>query len=282
MKKVIFVVTLFLFSVVSHSQDNSFNKALKSISSDIATKLHAKGKEKVVVLYITDINKQHTNTGAYLADIVSVNIVNDPKGFLVFDRDNLQSILDANKLSADGYVDVKKAQELGKQLLVEAIILGKYTVMENFIQLTLKALDADTGFVVAASMKDLPIDEQASIPGIRGFSNQNGRNRGYNNTPLMSNEERNNPDTTEKNCAIKKTGVYCFENQTKHKVRVRGDAGLISTFYLSPGQTSCYYNISAGKHRYQINTWNNGKRGQTIDMGEFYVEQCESKTYTIK
>ncbi|MBK6621327.1 MAG: hypothetical protein IPG32_10785 [Saprospirales bacterium] len=54
-----------------------------------------------------------------------------------------------------------KAKELGKLLSVDAIITGTYTVLSNTIKLSLKALDSSNGFVIASSIKDLPIDGDA-------------------------------------------------------------------------------------------------------------------------
>jgi len=167
------------FTCISQS---AFDKGLSDISSDISDKLKVLDKKKVVVLYITEIDKQMTSAGKYMADVISVNLVNNPGTFSVFDRDNLDGIEDAKKLYAEGYIDEDRAQKLGKILKVDVIIVGSYTLLSNTIKLTLKALDSENGFVIAASMKDLPLNADAgALLGITVVSNDaSGRNSNVN------------------------------------------------------------------------------------------------------
>ena len=95
---------------------NSFKTSLNEVSTDIAQKLLNKNKKKIAVLYITDNNKAPTTIGKYMADVISNDIVNHPENFLVFDRDNLTSIVEAKKLIAEGYIDAVKAKEIGRIL----------------------------------------------------------------------------------------------------------------------------------------------------------------------
>jgi hypothetical protein len=282
MKKTISIIFFISISLMSFAQ-SEFDKALDEISSDLANKLSRKEKKKVVVLYITDINKATTVTGTYLADIISYNFVNDMANFQVFDRDNLSGIAEVNKLIAEGYIDIDKVKELGKLLFVEAIIIGKYTVLSNTIKLTLKALDSSNGFVIAASIKDLPLDGDAgALLGINVSSasgtNINNSNRGF-NRPIQSGESYNNPETVSKECETKNTGDYCFENSSKTKILVYT---FYSQMYLDPGQTQCFYNKKAGNYSYQIRKTDTRGRYITTGSGEILVEKCKSKTFQIK
>lgn len=290
MKTVFSFLFLIFLSLASFAQ-SKFDKTLGEISSDLAVKLTKKEKKKVVVLYITDINKATTTAGKYLADVISVNIVNDTSNFQVFDRENLSGIAEANKLIAEGYIDVDKTKELGKLLSVEAIITGNYTVLDSTIKLTLKALDSGTGFVIAASMKDLPIDGNAgALLGINVSSGNGAGNRGF-NRPISSNEQYNNPETVDKECETKKRGDFCFSNLTKDNLVVSLNANG-TALVLSPGQTQCLYNIASGSYNfYVMGDRDFGKGGVRIygvsqtfihDQGQFLVEKCKSKTFTIK
>lgn len=111
---------------------------------------------------------------------------------------------------------------------------------------------------------------------------QSKKNNPGSKRPLSSDEIYNNLATVDEECETKNVGDYCFENTTKSTIRVRGDVGYLKEIYLAPGQTLCYYNISATNHHYQLNTWENGNRGNTISSGEFLVEKCKSKTFVIK
>lgn len=304
MKKTPLFIFLLFLTFNSYSQ-SAFDKALLEISSDISNKLNVKAKKRVVVLFITDINKQTTIAGKYLANIISINIVNDVGNFQVFDRENLNSIAEANKLIAEGYIDVDKTKELGKLLEVDAIIIGNYTILSATMKLTTKALDAMTGFVIAAAMKDLPLDNDAgALLGINtsfsvGSTDLNNSNRGFNNVPLNSNESYNNPETVNKACEINKTGDYCFTNKTSKDlvVDVYYDAYAASTLTLGANQTQCFYNIAEGTKNYFINeqtgmnaSYNivTGPDGRSVApqkysaSGQINIERCKSKTFVVK
>ncbi len=278
---------MLIFISLCASAQSGFDNALNEISSDLTNKLNQKKKKKVVVLFIKDINKATTVAGKYLADVISVNIVNDTANFQVFDRENLSGIVEANKLIAEGYIDVDKAKELGKLLSVDVIIIGNYTVLSNTIKLTLKALDSNNGFVIAASMKDLPIDGDAgALLGINVSSpsetmNANNSNRGF-NRPLNSNEKFNNPETVNKDCATKEFGDYCFENQSNYKGEISVLEREGDKMTLDPGQTQCFYNLKAGNYQYRFWLTDNNFSIVKSSSGEILVEKCKSKTFTIK
>lgn len=299
MKKNIICIFLILISLSSFAQ-SLFDKALGEITSDLAEKLNTKEKKQVVVLYITDINKSTTVAGKYLADVISSDIVNDSRGFSVFDRDNLNEITMAKKLIAEGYIDVDNAKELGKILSVQAIIIGNYTVLSSTIKLSLKALDSNNGFVIAASMKDLPLNSDAgTLLGINVGSN-NSINRGFNAQPLNSSEQYNNPETVNKNCINNNTGDYCFYNKTSKNLSVTIN-GLQKNFHqeisISPGQTQCLYGMPVGSATYYIvekSNYSGGYsagsgvvfNGPTVNKytanGQINIEQCKSKTFIIQ
>lgn len=290
MKQSLSFLFLFIFSLATFAQSQgAFDKSIAEFSADLADKLGQKGKKKVVVLYITDINKATTVAGKYIADVISINIVNNAGNFQVFDRENLGGIAEAKKLMAEGYIDVDKAKELGKLLAVEAIIVGNYTVLSNTLKLTAKALDANTGFIVSASMKDVLIDNDATaLLGVNSISN-NRDNRGF-NSPLNSNEQINNPETVNKDCATKNFGDYCFANSSKFFAKIslyvyttdnkRNDRYMT----LAPGQTQCFYSLPSNytKSEYEIKYYKEDGNYAGESRGEILIEKCKSKTFTIK
>ncbi len=284
--KIIILALSFLINSLQLISQGTFDIALTEISSDLANKLIEKDKKKIVVLYITDINKSTTVAGKYLADFISVNIVINPGNFQVFDRENLSGIVEANKLISEGYIDVNKAKELGKLLSVDAIIIGSYTVLSNTIKLTLKALDSSTGFVITAAMKDLPLDKDAGAllginPSSNDIMNANTSNLGFNNQPLNSNEHYNNPETVSKDCLTKNSGDYCFTNNTKNALVI--SMRDFSELTLDPGQTQCLYNIPANSRPYLIRHYDKESGSECkVNSGYILIEKCKSKSFTIK
>ncbi|MBL0047076.1 MAG: hypothetical protein IPP32_03155 [Bacteroidetes bacterium] len=173
------------------------------------------------------------------------------------------------------------------------------------MKLTTKALDAMTGFVISAAMKDLPLDNDAgALLGINtsfsdGSSDPNNSNRGFNNVPLNSNENYNNPETVNKECEVNKTGDYCFTNKTSKNlvVDVYYDAYAASTLTLGANQTQCFYNIAEGSKNYFVSeprgmnaSYNIVTRAdgssatpQTYSAsGQINIERCKSKTFIVR
>lgn len=284
--KVFLITIMLLLSVMTYSQE-SFKKSLEAISTDLCSKMAEKGKKKVVVLFVTDINKAQTTAGKYMADVVSFYIVNNQSGFSVFDRENLSGIAEAKKLIAEGYIDANNAKQLGKILSVEAIVVGNYTVLSKSISLTLKALDVNNGFVIAQSMEDLPIDNDAgTLLGISVGAGNNNSNKGFNNIPLNSNENYNNPETVNKDCETKNTGDYCFTNNTdkaKFATLFIEGKGTLGEIVIDPGQTQCYYDIAATTYKYVICSKRWSWYMSDAEMnGIIKVEKCKSKSFVIK
>lgn len=288
-RKLILISLMIMLAYVSHSQE-SFKKSLDIISSDLCSKMVDKGKKKIVVLFVTDINKAQTTIGKYIADVVSYNVVNHPSAFSVFDRENLSGISEAKKLINEGYIDANNAKHLGKILSVEAIIIGNYTLLSSTMSLTLKALDVNDGFVIAQSLKDLPLDRDATtllgISPIDGSQNTTS-NRGFNNRPLNSNESYNNPGTVSQECEKNDTGDYCFTNITKMTLNVYHSnkyGGFVEYLTLNPGETQCFYNLKSGSYSYVVTKKDGyvGYRNNWLYTGNILVERCKSKTFTIK
>jgi hypothetical protein len=294
MQKTFQIIFLLIITSFTYSQ-SKFDISVNEVTSDLAKKLLSKNKSKIVVLYITDLNKKQSTTGKYIADLISVDIVNNAGNFEVFDRENLSGIAEAKKLIAEGYIDIDKAKELGKILSVEAIIIGNYTVLSNTLKLTLKAFDSNTGLIIAASMNDLPLDSDAgALLGINveSNSNKNSSSRGFNNHSVNSNEDYNNPETVNKDCESQNTGDYCFTNKTSRQLRVALNTWGTGIFYnkevtLEPGETQCFYNLKVIAYDYTIQqiqppTGIIIERTSSARRGQILVERCKSKTFVIK
>ncbi len=210
MKKIIPLVYFLLLSFACISQ-TEFDKALSAISNDLAGKLKVLNKKRVVVLYITDMNKSMTTAGKYMADNVSYNFVNNLGTFTVFERDNLAEMKESKDLMKEGYfVDSNRAAELGRALNVDVIIVGSYTVLSKTVKLTLKALNSVNGFLIAVSMMDLPLNQDAaSLLDITVVSDNQSDN--YNNP---ASGEANGRTSKNPDCKTKNIGDYCFTNNT--------------------------------------------------------------------
>ena len=304
MKKILLVVCIFLIGGFARSQNTQYNhdafdKSLKNISVDIANKLLIKGMKKIAVVYITDINKTQTVLGKYMADVISVNIVNDIGDFEVFDRENLSGIREAKTLIDEGFIDKNRVQELGKLLNVDVFIIGNYTVFSSTINLSLKALDTKTGFVIAATRMDVILTKDAVVA---FFPSSDVNSPNYkdddNNRPLNSGETYLQKSAN-KDCATVNTGDYSVTNSTNTSkafriyLKPKTPSGLVmpslptageqyQDLSLKPNETQCIYNFDA--KAYQCEIWGANYQKQTVKIKDFniVIEQCRTKKLIIR
>jgi TolB-like protein len=289
MKKVLsfFYVSMIMFT--SFSQSSKFDIALNAISTDLAEKLSGLNKKNVVVLYITDIDKQMTSAGKYLADVISVNLVNTPARLQVFNRDNLNVMKEIDEVYKDAYISPANAKEIGRILSVDVIVIGKYTKLSNTIKLTLQALDSDNGFVVAACMQNLPLNADAGeLLGITVISNDSDPRSSSASNEVTGNVSKNI------NCKEQNIGDYCFVNQKNSMLVIHYNKGQqssafsTSTISIEAGQTSCLYDLSVGPWRYwyedPIKRSHSGgyDTGPAIISGQFLIEKCQSKKFVLR
>lgn len=299
-------LSIILFSTNVNAQD--FDAQLEKLAQNIATKLDGKGKKKVAVWGFVTESGERTAFGNYLTEDFSVYVTNFGEEFEIIDRNHLDILLKEHQLNSEGYIDEATAKELGKIVAVDAIITGTYTVLTTNVKVRAKVLDTETALQFAASMANLPLDDNvASYLGI-SVNGGNTTNKGF-NRPLGSNETVNNPDTVDSECNKKSRGDFCFSNSLNEKVIVRinyfttpdteFNNNAHKTIILDAGETKCVYSIVNRPLTYYIATWANYIDDEKIkgteryltndyyqkflkDMGEVKVETCKSKTYTIK
>lgn len=277
MKKLIYTLTLMSVAFTCLAQ-NSFDRTIKEISLDLAGKLKLLERKKAVVLFVTDINKTVTTAGTYIADNISYNLVNDPS-LKIFERENLQGITEAKKLIDEGYISAEKTKELGKLLAVNAIIVGNYTILNNTIKLSLKALSTDNGVTIAASMINLPLNLDIC-------------------KVLNINCSGANEDSQDSKCKEKSTGDYCFINNKPYdlNIRIKDSRYRDYEYTVISGEKQCIYDLPSGAFTYNVIedrykggyncTFDSRTNKRTPEVfqvsGTLYVETCKQKIFTFK
>lgn len=157
-----FIVAFCMLITIQVKGQNRLDSSLQKISSEIASKLSKRGIKKIVILYVKDEAKKQTQAGRYMADMMSFHMVNDTSMMQIFNRENLESIIEMKKLIDDGFIDQSRAQEVGKLLAVDAVVTGVYTKFEDYIKLYFQAFDTKAGFLIAATALDCKVDESNS------------------------------------------------------------------------------------------------------------------------
>ncbi|MCU0390507.1 MAG: CsgG/HfaB family protein [Thermoflexibacter sp.] len=318
MKQFISCIIFICLFVSQLSAQDAFDSKLEALAKNIANKITENGKGKVAIWGFTLENGESTPICKFISEDFSVYVTKYAKGFQVIDRSRLDMILKEHKMKSDGLIDETTAKKLGKIIAADAIITGTLTILGETIRVRPKVLDTETALQFAADIENLPRNKNINSylgTGSDGGSSGTGLdvNQGY-NRPLNSNESYNNPETVNPQCKEKNFGDLCFYNTLKYKVEIgifwTEDGGHYyhqKTIGLYPNETQVFYNItskqiikyriidpaknSSIKKGYSI-CWQCGSPSVLItpdypDMGvirygEINVEQCKSKTYTIK
>lgn len=151
------------------------DKEIGSLAGRLSKTLVAKSKTKIAVADFTDLQGRPTELGRFLAEQLSVELVNAP-GMAVMDRANLKSILAEHKLSEDGLINPETAKKLGQFAGVDAILIGTITSLDDDIVLTVKAISTETAEIAAASKATIPKTKEIQQFSVHGITaNSSGR-----------------------------------------------------------------------------------------------------------
>ena len=129
---------------------------LDAVSATLGPRLQAAGRKTVAVVDFTDLQGNATELGRYLAEELSVTLANSGKGFTVIDRTHLKALLQENKLGSSGVIDSQTARQLGRIAGVDTLITGTLTPFGDSVRLSVKALDAQTAGMLAATTAEIP------------------------------------------------------------------------------------------------------------------------------
>lgn len=152
----IFICCLTILIMLLGSQKLfAYEKEIKGISATITERITKSGKKTIAVVDFTGLQGNVTELGRFLAEELSVELVNAASGFSVIDRAHLKSILAEHKLSISGIADPKAVKKLGQIAGVDAIITGSVTPLENSIRVTAKVIATDTANVIGAAKCDI-------------------------------------------------------------------------------------------------------------------------------
>ena len=143
------IPALLLITVSLQAED--IDTGLAKLSTDLSAAITKSGSKKISVIDFTDLEGRESQLGRYMAEQLSVSLVNSAKDFVVMDRANLASILKEHKLTASGLVNPENARELGQFAGVDAIVLGSITPFGEKLAVTAKAISTETTQVLGAT-----------------------------------------------------------------------------------------------------------------------------------
>jgi len=150
---IVFIAVVFF---LLHSNiTTAYENEIRSLSTTMADNIAKAGKKRIAIVDFTDLQGNITELGRFIAEELSVDLINTAKGFEVIDRNHLNRILAEHKLYISGIVDQKTVQKLGQIAGVDAIVTGSIIPFENSVRVVCKVIATDTARVISAAKGDI-------------------------------------------------------------------------------------------------------------------------------
>lgn len=276
-------------------QKNSYDTAIDDLAKEIAAELAQQGVTQVAVWNFVDIDGNQTDISKLVAEDFSVSLTN-ANGIRVMDRFHLKTLLKEHDLNFEGYIDEKTTMQIGKFSDVKAVVVGTVVIAGDVLRISVSGLETNEAMRFTSKKAVVKITPDIAaflgVPGL-GQASTSDINRGFNNVPLNSNEVYNSPSSVSHSCETNNTGDYCFKNITTNDLVITITVSPASntlngsvayaynspkTITLTPGQTQCFYNLTAVIHSYRVT---NPRINYPVGQGEIQVEKCKSKTFVI-
>jgi TolB-like protein len=151
-------------------QGMDMDSQIAKVADSLVSQIKASGKKKVTVLDFTDLKRNTSELGRFIAEQMSMNLVEKRDGFSIMDRANLKTILDEHKLTIEGLVEPDNAKKLGQFAGVDAIVVGTVTPLQDEVVVTANIIATDTAETIGAKTghiqkgKELAQLSSTSIP----------------------------------------------------------------------------------------------------------------------
>lgn len=150
------VALLSVWACSAFGQGPDIDKAMATLAENLSAQTAKAGKKKVTVLDFIDLQGNATELGRFLAEQLSVSLVERRAGFSVVDRASLRPLLEQHHLTLQGLVEPANAKKLGDASGVDAVVLGGVSVLKEEVALTIKLIATDTAETVGATRLRIP------------------------------------------------------------------------------------------------------------------------------
>lgn len=129
---------------------------MRPASAALATKIAASGRKTVAVVDFTDLQGCVTELGRYMAEDISVALLDNAKGFEVIDRTSLRVLMQEHKLASTGIIDPATARQLGKIAGVDALVTGTIAPLSDSVHVSAKVLDTESAKMLGGITAEIP------------------------------------------------------------------------------------------------------------------------------
>lgn len=228
MKQIQLIFLCFLFSVNLHAQSN-YNQELQRAAKELSDKIIAAKKANVAILDFENSNRQVSELGSWLASTFATHLENsNNNSFTVKNRADLEKSLQQVKTENGNIVfDNATIQKLGVASGSDVIIYGEITLMDNEVTVNIRTKNISLNGTIGGTLISF-----TATPGmVEKYNNYLETTSGIKVTSIQgmtvttggsqtASGERITGKSKNTDCKERRTGDYCFKNNTSYKVQI--------------------------------------------------------------
>ena len=141
--------------------DDFYNRFIAHITTNLSSDYDL----KFAVLSFESTKKDDTESeelGIYLAESIASKVSMNIPASTLFERENLEILLKEHDLNLSGYIDSDQAMEVGKLIPVNALLAGKYTILNDTVTINCRLIDVNTGEILIAYYDSVELSKDLS------------------------------------------------------------------------------------------------------------------------
>lgn len=276
MNKLFLIALMCVPAYLSAQMD--FDAAIDAVGKRISFKIYEQEKTKVAVANLVDHLGAPNELGGLISEEMTVSLLKHSRGFEVMDRAHLAAIIEEHKLALGGLMNDSTLIELGRLESVEVVITGTITRLGNRYKVTIKALDTQSGMVVAADREYFEAE--------KFLDEYYGLDSGIGDPSDPRPDPRPDPvKPTVGDCATGKHGTVFVQNSRGYDVKVtlqadglRGSCKDRISFEVKAGETNHVRGICAGNVTYTIVK---AASSESVNKGTIYMKACGERAIKL-
>jgi hypothetical protein len=232
----------------------TFDKGLSEMSETLSKRIGTKNIKRVAVLKFIDQGEHNDALAEYIAEEMSVYLTNNNEGFDVYDRHYLAQVLDEHKLNMSGIIDESTAKQVGEFSGADALVVGRFSILGDFVKIWVKVIDTQTAMQIAAENATLPIDKTTRLL-INSVSTQPA--------PLPSPNSEDQATKKESYEQASASNSLCFVRNSPgfrtHKVIIydKNSGAAVEQLTMAPKGRFCMYDLKDATYIVRIYDSNN-------------------------
>tara|TARA_Y100001970_G_scaffold123625_1_gene153286 strand:- start:91 stop:1101 length:1011 start_codon:yes stop_codon:yes gene_type:complete len=118
---------------------------IEELSESITHKLDKNSIKKIAVMNFTSTS--NPNLGLYISDEITLQLFLKEK-FKIIERDQLDYVIEEQKLSSSGLIDDTSIINIGNILSADAIITGDISILNDIISINTKVISSSSGEIL--------------------------------------------------------------------------------------------------------------------------------------